>query len=310
MSPSRHLISFKRYHHTIGFVGLGNMGLPMLTNLWSKSIAPARKDTKIIIYDTDKVAMDTALKLGHIVTQAQSLAQLALSRPQFIITVLPSCNASIQVISELIHHSTSVSNPTPCVFIDCSTIAIASSLQNHHKVSETTTHVYLDAPISGGVKGAREGTLTFMIGTNSQVALDQVRPILLHMGKTIHHCGGPGSGTVAKICNNLALATQMIGICEAMNLGTKLGIDPLTLTNVLNSSTAACWSSRMNNPHPHVAMELGSGAAANEYTGGFESKLMMKDLGLAIQASNDAGVALPLVSSHGFPYTVHDCLMI
>jgi len=304
-ASQRHRIqcaTFRQYR-TIGFIGIGNMGFPMLKNLLSKlMITDNRENTEVLVFDTDKEAMARAQRLGA--TQTNSLAQIAKAQPQIIITVLPTCSSSMHVISELIHHPILSSNDArPCIFIDCSTIAISSSRINHSLVQNTKSHVYMDAPISGGVKGAQDGTLTFMMGTDSsEEVINQVRPILHYMGKTIHICGRPGAGIVAKLCNNLALATQMIGICEAMNLGVKLGLDPLVLTNVMNSSTAGCWSSRMNNPHTQVATALGTGAAANNYAGGFASRLMLKDLGLVIKASEDAGVSLPLVRliSHEF----------
>jgi len=288
-----------RQYRTVGFIGLGNMGFPMLKNLLSKLIlTDNRLGTEVLVFDSNKETMSRAQQIGA--TQVNSLAQIAMAQPQFIITVLPSCESSLNVTSELIQHpALSSRNSNPCTIIDCSTIAISSSRLNHNLVQKTNnSHVYMDAPISGGVRGAQDGSLTFMLGTNAtQDIIDQVRPILQYMGKTIHICGGSGAGIAAKLCNNLALATQMIGICEAMNLGVELGLDPLVLTHVINSSTASCWSSRINNPHPQVAATLGTGAAANNYIGGFASKLMLKDLGLVIKASEEGQVSMPLVSS-------------
>lgn len=101
-------------------------------------------------------------------------------------------------------------------------------------------------------------------------------------------------GAASKLCNNLALATQMIGICEAMNLGRSLGIDPVTLADVMNTSTASCWSSKVNNPDPDVSSALKSGAAANGYAGGFATDLMLKDLRLAVAAGKENDLKLPL----------------
>jgi 3-hydroxyisobutyrate dehydrogenase len=163
-------------------------------------------------------------------------------------------------------------------------------------------HAMLDAPVSGGVKGAQDGTLTFMVGCDDDDALEMARPWLNKMGKRIVPCGGAGTGSVTKLCNNLALAAQMIGICEAINLGEGLGVDPVVLADVLNTSTAKCWSSEVNNPHPEVAKrdleEKGVGSpASRDYQGGFGTSLMLKDLGLAVAAGQDAGIALPLGSA-------------
>jgi 3-hydroxyisobutyrate dehydrogenase len=117
------------------------------------------------------------------------------------------------------------------------------------------------------------------------------------MGSKIFVCGGPGSGIIVKLCNNLALASQMIGIAEAMNLGKSLGMDPVKLAQVMNVSTSGCWSSKVNNPMPEVASALQSGAAVQNYDGGFAVKLMLKDLGLALDAGLDKQLALPLATS-------------
>jgi 3-hydroxyisobutyrate dehydrogenase len=142
-------------------------------------------------------------------------------------------------------------------------------------------------------QGATEGTLTFMVGCDELASLELAQPCLDAMGQRTIHCGSAGAGSATKLCNNLALAAQMLGICEAMNLGESLGVNPVTLAQVLNTSTASSWSSKINNPHPLVAAETGSPASKN-YQGGFGTKLMRKDLGLAVSAGAEAGVAMPM----------------
>lgn len=127
--------------------------------------------------------------------------------------------------------------------------------------------------------------------------LETVRPYLERMGRNVIPCGAPGTGSATKLCNNLALATQMIGVCEAMNLGEALGVDPAVLASAMNQSTAGCWSSQVNNPHPAVALAKGGGPASREYSGGFAASLMLKDLGLAVAAAEDAGVPMPLTAT-------------
>jgi 3-hydroxyisobutyrate dehydrogenase len=129
-------------------------------------------------------------------------------------------------------------------------------------------------------------------------SLETVRPYLESMGHNVIPCGAPGTGSATKLCNNLALATQMIGVCEAMNLGEALGVDPAVLASVMDQSTAGCWSSRVNNPHPAVALAKGGvSPASRDYGGGFAASLMLKDLGLAVAAAEDAGVAVPLTAT-------------
>src|SRR5690606_10166731 len=138
---------------------------------------------------------------------------------------------------------------------------------------------------SGGTGGAQAGTLTFMVGAEDAL-FETLRPILQYMGKNIAHCGGPGTGQIAKMCNNMLLAIQMTGVSEAMALGVKLGMDPKVLAGIFNTSTGRCWSSDTYNPWPGVMENV---PAARGYTGGFGTALMLKDLGLATEAAKQSG---------------------
>jgi len=149
---------------------------------------------------------------------------------------------------------------------------------------------FVDAPVAGGVMGAEKGTLTFMVGAESD-DFKSVEPILANMGKCIMHIGSNGSGVAAKICNNLLVAISMIGTSEAMNLGIKLGLDKNVLTKLINSSSGRCWSSESYNPCPGVIPNIPS---SNDYNGGFTSELMLKDLLYALEAANEGQVIIPL----------------
>jgi 3-hydroxyisobutyrate dehydrogenase len=167
--------------------------------------------------------------------------------------------------------------------------------------------------VSGGVKGAAAGTLTFMVGS-TEAELGQARPLLEAMGANVIHCGTSGAGQSTKLCNNLAMGIQMVGVSEALNLGEKLGLDPKVLASVMNTSTSRCWSSDSYNPHPAV---LEAVPATNNYDGGCESarrliylwfcaipnhvpsravgvSLMLKDLKLATSAAEAVGSSTPL----------------
>jgi len=140
-----------------------------------------------------------------------------------------------------------------------------------------------------------------MVGGSLQ-DFEKAKPILQGMGKNIVHCGAIGSGQVAKICNNLVLAISMIGVSEAMNLGIRLGMNRNTLAGIMNTSTARCWSSDSNNPAPGVMPNVPS---SNDFKGGFGASLMLKDLGLALDAAKDVGAAVPLGSaSHALYQTL------
>jgi len=123
-----------------------------------------------------------------------------------------------------------------------------------------------------------------MVGA-SKPLFEGVKPVLSQMGKNIVHCGESGTGQIAKICNNLVLAISMIGVAEAMSLGAELGIDPKLLAGILNTSSGRCWSSDTYNPYPGVMENV---PAARGYTGGFAADLMLKDLGLALDAADQA----------------------
>jgi 3-hydroxyisobutyrate dehydrogenase len=156
---------------------------------------------------------------------------------------------------------------------------------------EVGQHDMVDAPVSGGVGGAEAGTLTFMVGAASDKSFARVQPVLARMGKNIVHCGGAGTGQVAKVCNNVILGMSMAAVAEGMALGVKLGMDPKVLAGILNTSSARCWSSEIYNPCPGV---VATAPASRGYTGGFGVQLMLKDMGLATSAGRAAGQALPM----------------
>ena len=132
----------------------------------------------------------------------------------------------------------------------------------------------VDAPVSGGVTGAKAATLSFLVG-GPEHAFQRAHPHLLHMGKNVIYCGDSGAGLVAKICNNLILGVQQIVVAEAMLLGQKLGLDPKVLASVINSSTGACWASAVNNPAPSALPDK-SPPCERDYEGGFATSLMLK----------------------------------
>eukprot|EP01027_Heterolobosea_sp_BB2_P009414 GEZU01013880.1.p2 GENE.GEZU01013880.1~~GEZU01013880.1.p2 ORF type:complete len:292 (-),score=118.47 GEZU01013880.1:33-908(-) len=231
------------------------------------------------------------------VAQLESKGAVACSSPaevaknsDVIITMLP---ASPHVKDVYMGQGALLKNSrSGAIFIDSSTI----DPDTVRLISKTARDEYgvlmVDAPVSGGVGGAEAGTLTFMVGAEEK-DFPTVKELLNPMAKNVVHCGGVGTGQVAKICNNLVLGISMIGVSEAMNLGVKLGADPKKLAGIFNTSTARCWSSDTYNPYPGVMENV---PASRGYTGGFGARLMHKDLGLAIEAAKTAGVPLPLGS--------------
>lgn len=253
----------------IGFLGLGNMGGPMAANL-------IKAGHQLSVFDLSQAAIDSVVALGATAfTSPQALAQAA---PEVLITMLP---AAAHVKSVYLGDDGLLAQLAKAThLIDCSTID-PHSAREVAKAAQAAGHSMIDAPVSGGTTGAAAGTLTFMVG-GSQAEFDFVQPILNAMGKNIVHCGDSGNGQVAKVANNMLLGISMIGVAEAMALGTALGMDAKVLAGIINTSSGRCWSSEINNPYPDV---LENAPASRGYSGGFGSDLMLKDLGLATEAA-------------------------
>jgi 3-hydroxyisobutyrate dehydrogenase len=148
--------------------------------------------------------------------------------------------------------------------------------------------IFIDTPMSGGITGAQAGTLTFMVGCDKE-HFEAAKELLLGMGKNVFHCGGSGTGEIAKICNNLILGINMIATSEGLSLGEKLGIDPKVLSNILSVSTGRSWCVDTYNPRPGVLENV---PASRDYNGGFQVSLIRKDLSIALEAAGAADANL------------------
>ena len=162
---------------------------------------------------------------------------------------------------------------------DVSTISPYAS-QEFAATAKKHNVVFVDSPMSGGIMGAQAGTLTFMVGTDSADEFERAKVVLEGMGKKIFHCGGPGTGEIAKICNNMILGIQMIAVSEGFTLGEKLGIDPKALQEILSVSTSSCWATNATCPRPGV---IESSPSSRNYEGGFQTGLIRKDMTLALE---------------------------
>ena len=264
-------------NQNIAFIGLGNMGLPMAANL-------ARAGHAVTAFDLSAGAAGQARSQGLRV--AASAAE-AVEGATVVVSMLP---ASRHVESLFLGETGLLGKlAAGTLVIDCSTIAPASA----KKVAEAATghglHV-IDAPVSGGTAGAAAGTLTFIVGGEA-IALERARPVLQAMGKNIFHMGASGSGQVAKLCNNMALGVIMAVTGEALALGAAHGLDAKALSQMMAVSTGRSWATEVCNPWPGV---LENAPASRGYTGGFGSDLMLKDLGLAVEAAMATGATIPL----------------
>lgn len=261
----------------ISFIGLGHMGNPMVSNL-------LKAGYRVKIYDVVPAAMQALIPKGAIA--AQSLADLA-TEADVIITMLQTGKQ----VSEICLGTEGIfKHALPgTVYIDCSSIEIMLSHQLHAEAKKSGINM-VDAPVSGGVVGASGATLTFMVGGSVENVF-LAKPILEKMGKKIIHAGSEGHGQAAKICNNLILGISMIGVCEAFNLGEKLGLDPKKLFEISSNASGQCWSLTNYCPVPGLVENAPSN---HSYTPGFMTKMMLKDLRLAQQAAQSSGATLPL----------------
>ena len=255
----------------IGFVGLGHMGNPMARNL-------LKHGHTLKVYD---VVPELVKKLSEKGADVASSAVDCARGVEVVITMLPS---SPHVRSVYLGQYGILAGAAPGTpLIDCSTIDPLTAREVAMDAKAKSCPM-VDAPVSGGVGGAEAGTLTFMVGGDAQ-DFETAKPILQAMGKNIVHCGAAGNGQVAKICNNMMLAIEMIATSEGMTLAAKLGMDPKVFAAIVNTSSGRCWSSDTYNPYPGVLENV---PASRNYTGGFGADLMLKDLTLVTDAAKSA----------------------
>ena len=260
----------------IAFIGLGNMGGPMAGNL-------VKKGHEVRGVDLVAANLDAAAKHG--VKAFQSAAEAA-TGADAVITMLPAGKDTIAVYTRSgILEAASKGT----VFIDCSTIDVASA-RAAHELATKAGMLSVDSPVSGGVGGAEGATLTLMAG-GSQEAFEKARPYLEGVGKKVVHCGQAGAGQAAKICNNMMLGISMLGVCEAFVLAEKLGLSHEALFDVASTSSGQCWALTSYCPVPGP---VPTSPANSNYKPGFASALMVKDLKLAQQAAATSGAATPM----------------
>ena len=261
----------------IGFIGLGNMGLPMAVNLIKAGHQVEGVDVNPASLEKLKSAGGTGVEF----------VKVAASRADVIITMLPSGK---EVRAVYLGPSGIVENANAgTLLIDCSTIDVDTARAVAGE-AEKKGLLMLDAPVSGGVGGASAGTLTFMVGGSAQ-AFTRAESILQKMGKTIVHAGGAGNGQAAKICNNMILGVSMIAVSEAFVLAEKLGLDHQKLFDISSKSSGQCWSMTTYCPVPGP---VPTSPANRDYAAGFTAAMMLKDLKLAQDAAKAAGAKTQL----------------
>mgnify|MGYP000060954233 FL=1 len=260
----------------IGFIGLGNMGGPMASNLVASGLSVTGYDLN---EEVNLLAKDNGIQIS---SNIESLIEDI----DVLITMLP---ASEHVEKVYLGENLLDKLDKSILIIDCSTIAPEISVKVASAAKEKGLEM-IDAPVSGGVAGAHAGTLTFITG-GSPKSIELATPVLKKMGNQVLHAGNNGSGQIAKICNNMLLAVHMCGTAEAIALGVKNGLDPSVISKIMQSSSGNNWSLEKYNPFPGI---MPNAPSSNEYKGGFLNKLMLKDLGLAAQISKNSDAETPM----------------
>lgn len=272
----------------IAFIGLGNMGGPMAVNL-------VKAGHEVTVFDLVPAAVEAAVAEG---AQSAESAEAAATSKDFVISMLPAQ----QHVEGLYIDKTGLLDIVDknTVIIDSSTIA-AESAQRVAAEAEKRGIKMVDAPVSGGVGGAKAGTLSFIVG-GTEEAFELVKPILEAMGKNIFHAGASGAGQVAKVCNNMLLAILMAGTTEAIGMGVKNGLDPAVLSDIMSKSSGNNWALQVYNPYPGVMEGVPS---SNNYQGGFMVDLMAKDLGLAFDSAVKSRCSIPMGSMARNLFAMH-----
>jgi len=268
------------------------MGRPMLANL-------VKKGHTVSAYDVAEPALDGAVRAGA--ARAASTAAAARDA-ELVITMLPSSSHAESAYLGAGGVLESVARGRLCV--DMSTIDPSVSRRIADAVTARGAR-FLDAPVSGGVPRAEDGTLAIMVGGDAR-DFEEARPVLAAMGANIIHVGPVGSGEVAKLCNNLIAGVAAVAVSEAFRIAEGFGVDPKVLTDVISKSSGNTWV--MEHMHPVPGL-VGKAPSSRDYAPGFTTDLMAKDLGLAVNAARELRVpvvvapaaqqALRLASSHG-----------
>ena len=258
----------------VAFIGLGNMGGPMALNLQKAGF-------QVQAFDLNKEALAIVAEAGAIAAES---AKAAVQGADFVISMLP---AGKHVIG--LYQNVRSDIKAGALVLDCSTIDAQSARQVGSLLADAGI-AFIDAPVSGGVGGAKAGTLTFIVGGSAE-NFQRANDVLSAMGKNLFHAGDVGAGQIAKICNNMLLSVLMVGTSEALQLGVDNGLDPKVLSDIMLKSSGRNWTLELYNPCPDVLPNVPS---SNSYQGGFMVDLMAKDLGLASECAQQSQSATPM----------------
>lgn len=296
----------------VGYIGLGQMGYGMALNIRKKLPSSAR----LVVCELNAQRrqqfeaeagqfgpVESASKPKQVGEKAVSLTNHCQRRPLLIVIqqdiVVTTLPRSEHVHDAFVNQSSGLlaaeARKSPILFIECSTIQVATSLEIGDRVKESRLGELIDAPVSGGPNGAAAGTLTIMVG-GSESVYQQALPILEMMGKqgNIFACGPPGAGLATKQINNYLSSVCTVGVSEAMNMGLKYGLDAKTLAAVINSSSGRCYNSMEQNPVKGVTP---GAASEKDFEGGFSVELCKGVLDLAVALGDQVGAQMLLSDS-------------
>jgi 3-hydroxyisobutyrate dehydrogenase len=258
----------------VGFIGLGNMGAPMVGNL-------VRGGHDVMGYD---VAAGRAQQVAqaHAARATESLAELA-RHAEIVVTMLPSGREVREALTEAQGGALAANLRPGAIIIDMSSADPVGTRALGGELARRNIAL-VDAPVSGGVPGAQNGTLAIMIGGDA-AAVAAVKPVLAAMGKNLFEVGGPGCGHAMKALNNFLAATSSAAGAEAITVGRQFGLDPAVMTDVLNASTGKSF-----NTENLIKQQVLSGKFAT----GFALGLLAKDVGIAADLARQIGVDAPI----------------
>ncbi|NHN39519.1 3-hydroxyisobutyrate dehydrogenase [Pseudomaricurvus alcaniphilus] len=271
----------------VAFIGLGNMGGPMAANL-------AKAGFTVKAFDLSAEALEKAAQAG---CQTFTDPCEAATDVDYVVTMLPSG----PIVEAVYIHQQKLLDAVGkhTLLIDCSTVAAENSRKVGVEAEKRGLH-FIDAPVSGGTGAAAAGTLAFMCGGEPE-DVERAKTVLNAMGSNVFYAGGHGAGSIAKLCNNMLLAVHMIGTAEALQMGVNNGLDPKVLSEIMLKSSGCNWSLEKYNPYPGVMPNV---PASKGYEGGFMINLMLKDLGLAMDAAKGSNSAVPMGALAQSLYTV------
>lgn len=260
---------------TVGFVGLGTMGGPMAANV-------AKAGFPLVLVDAEQKNLQSAVQAtGGTIGSREDLAQcdvlvLMLPTSKIVATVLLGPNGTDPVQLK-----------TGAVVVDMSSSDPEDTVKTGERLAEACIAM-VDAPVSGGIRGAVEGTLAIMLGGNDQDAIEKARPVIETMSRVIRQTGALGSGHAAKALNNYVAAAAFASLSEALAVGEKFGLEQQTLLEIVEASTGQSWNST------NVA---GPNIVERQFSSGFALPLITKDIHIAAQLADSLNLEVPVLKS-------------